>query len=258
MSRQVQTPPSKCRADGSLTDGPVTSSLISPMRCSMKRSPSAKANSVPCGGTSVRTRRRRGRTPRRRSRRDHAGDIARSRGQRRPRGAAVASRQMSDDASRSMQNPTSIVGKDDKREQDSARECGHREEINSDGRLQMVREEGAPTLRAWFLPRRHQPRNRSLRDLEPQLQQFSMDPRCAPEGVREGHLPNQSSDIRSDLGTTTARSRPAGPIPRKAAMIPRDNRGGADDHQGRFPLLCFVNIPIVVRLSSPTTTSRAD
>jgi hypothetical protein len=63
-----------------------------------------------------------------------------------------------------------------------------------------------------------------------------MDPRCAPEGVRESHLPNQSSDFRSDLRETTARSRPPGPIPRKAATMPRDNRGGADDHQGRFPL----------------------
>ena len=40
-----------------------------------------------------------------------------------------------------MQNPTSIVGKDEKHEQDPAGDCGHREEINADGRIEMVREE---------------------------------------------------------------------------------------------------------------------
>ena len=66
-----------------------------------------------------------------------------------------------------MEDPTPVVGKDDEHEQDSARQRGHREEIDRDGRVEVVREEGAPALRGWLLPPRHQPRNRPLRDLNP-------------------------------------------------------------------------------------------
>jgi hypothetical protein len=45
----------------------------------------------------------------------------------------------------------------------------------------------------------HQPRNCPLRISNPSFNNSSWM-RCAPEWIREGHLPNQSSDIRSDLG----------------------------------------------------------
>ena len=49
MRRQAR-PPSKCRADVYLTADPVTSSPIGPMRCSMKRSPSARASEARSDG----------------------------------------------------------------------------------------------------------------------------------------------------------------------------------------------------------------
>ena len=131
-----------------------------------------------------------------------------------------------------MEDPTPIVSKDHEHEQDSARQRRHREEIDRDGRLEVVHEEGAPALRRWLLPPRHQPRNRSLRDREPQFQQLSMDPRRAPEWVREGHLSDQAPDLGAGLRATAARSRSACPVPRETTAMPRHHRGRSDDHQG--------------------------
>ena len=63
-----------------------------------------------------------------------------------------------------------------------------------------------------------------------------MDPRRAPEWVRDGHVPDQASDLGASPRATAARSRAAGPVPREAAAMPRHDRGGSDDHQGRFPI----------------------
>ena len=135
-----------------------------------------------------------------------------------------------------MQDAAPIVGEDDEDEQDPAGERGHREEVDRDGRAEMVLEERAPGLRGWLPPPRHQPRNRPLRDVEPQLQQLPMDARRAPEWVRDGHLPDQASDVGADLRPAAARTRSAGPVPREAAAMPGDDRGGSDDHQGRLPV----------------------
>ena len=64
-----------------------------------------------------------------------------------------------------------------------------------------------------------------------------MDSRRAPKGVRDGHLPNHASDVSADLRAAAARTRLAGPVPREAAAMPGEDRGGrSDDHQGRFPV----------------------
>ena len=49
-----------------------------------------------------------------------------------------------------MQDAAPIVGEDDEDEQDPAGERRHREEVDRDGRAEMVLEEGAPALRGWL------------------------------------------------------------------------------------------------------------
>src|SRR5215204_3579172 len=129
-----------------------------------------------------------------------------------------------------------IVGEDDEDEQDPAGERRDREEVDRDRRAEMVLEERAPALTGWRPPPRHQPRDRPLRDLKPQLQQFPMDARRTPEWVRDDHLPDQASDVGADLRPAAARTRSACPVPREAAAMPGDDRRGVDDHQGRLPV----------------------
>jgi hypothetical protein len=73
-------------------------------------------------------------------------------------------------------------------------------------------------------------------DVEPQLQQFPMDARRAPEWVRAGDLPNQASDVGADRRPAALRTRSACSVPREAAPMPGDDRRWSDDHQGRFPV----------------------
>ena len=45
--------------------------------------------------------------------------------------------------------------------------------------------------------------DRRLRDLEPQFQQFPVDARRAPEGIRNANLPDQMAQLGGDLWTPT-------------------------------------------------------
>ena len=106
----------------------------------------------------------------------------------------------------------------------------------------------APVERRWFSRNvrhvceggvrrsRHQPRDCPLRNCEPQLQQFPMDPRRAPERVLGGHIPDEAPHVSGDLRAASVRTRPPGPVPGEAAAVPADDRRGSDDHQGRLPV----------------------
>jgi hypothetical protein len=104
----------------------------------------------------------------------------------------------------------------------------------STGRFEVILEEGAPALCGWCAPPRHQPRNGPLRDLESQLQQLPMDPRRAPMGIRDGHLPNHASDVSANLRAAAARTRLAGPVPREGAAMPCEHRGGRTTTKADF------------------------
>ena len=135
-----------------------------------------------------------------------------------------------------MQDVSPIVGKDDEDQQDPAGKRGHGEEVDGDGGAEMVLEERPPRLRRWRSPTRHQPRDRPLRNCEPQLQQFPMDPRRAPQRVLGGHIPDEAPHVSGDLRAASVRTRPPGPVPGEAAAVPADDRRGSDDHQGRLPV----------------------
>lgn len=100
----------------------------------------------------------------------------------------------------------------------------------------MVLEERPPCLRGWPPPARHQPRNRPLRHVESELHQLPVNTRRAPQRVRSGHLSRQASRVGVDTRTAASRTRPPGPVPREAAAMPGDDRGGSYDHQGRLPV----------------------
>src|SRR6267143_6622273 len=61
----------------------------------------------------------------------------------------------------------------------------HDEEVDRDEVGDVVLEEGAPRLRGWFRPTRHEPGDSALRDVETDLEQLAVNARRAPERIRQ-------------------------------------------------------------------------
>ena len=83
----------------------------------------------------------------------------------------------------------------------------------------MVLEERPPCLRWWFRATRHKPRHAALRDVEPELQQFSVDAWRTQERVRQRHGTHEIRKLRAD--PWSAHSPAAGlPSPESAKALP--------------------------------------
>jgi hypothetical protein len=91
-----------------------------------------------------------------------------------------------------------LVGEDD-RNVEQPKRCGHHDE-HVDGRdaFGVIPQEGAPGRGRRTSSSHHVLGDRSLTDLDAELEQFTMDPRSTPERVGAAHLPNQV-DCRPEL-----------------------------------------------------------
>ncbi len=117
-------------------------------------------------------------------------------------------------------------------------EGGHREKIHRDHLPEVVAQEGGPGLAAgttWLA--HHIFANGSLGHANPQLEQFAMDTRSAPEGVGSGHLPNEIDGRGSHALAPGFRS-PALPAPEQAKALPMPayHRVWLDQSQDTSPL----------------------
>src|SRR5471032_1469582 len=72
------------------------------------------------------------------------------------------------------------------------------EQVNGGNVWRMVAQEGPPSLRWGEPPRSHVFGDGRLSNGDAELEQFSMDPRGAPEGVFSAHLSNEGTDIGRD------------------------------------------------------------
>src|SRR5215831_5298666 len=75
---------------------------------------------------------------------------------------------------------SSIVWEDNKNEEDFEPNGVDGEEVDGRDLRNVIIEERSPHLRWWFWTPNHVFGNRSLRDLNAQLHQLAVDPRCAP------------------------------------------------------------------------------
>jgi hypothetical protein len=77
-------------------------------------------------------------------------------------------------------------------------------------------------------------RRRPLRPSE--LLKLGMDAWRTPEGIRRGHAPDQSLDLRVDGRATSGRAaRELGPVLTKTSPLPPQDSVGSDDHEGLLP-----------------------
>jgi len=121
-----------------------------------------------------------------------------------------------------MQDSASIVRQHDEHEQDSKRQGGHDEKVYGDELPKMVLQEGAPSLRGRLAATDHVLRNRALADLDAEFEQFSVDARSTPAGIREAHLANQSPHVRRDLRSSRpARAALPSPVEPEPEAMPR-------------------------------------
>ena len=71
--------------------------------------------------------------------------------------------------------------------------------------------------------------DRCLPGIDAELEEFTVDARCAPERVRNAHVANELSDLRWRPRPTTVRSRFPAPIGSETSAMPTDHRLGLDD-----------------------------
>jgi hypothetical protein len=85
-----------------------------------------------------------------------------------------------------VQYPASLMGKNDEDEQDPEGRRRHGEKINGRGLCKVIHQKGPPSLGSRFARPRQIFGHRGLRHLNSQnsqLEQFSVNPRCTPQGV---------------------------------------------------------------------------
>ena len=78
---------------------------------------------------------------------------------------------------------------------------GDGEEIDGDQLLDMIFEEGAPSLRRRFMAVQHVLADAALSNVDAKFEQFAMDARCTPAGILPAHLADKISDFTRKDGS---------------------------------------------------------
>jgi hypothetical protein len=95
---------------------------------------------------------------------------------------------------------------DQKRIQQPKRNRGDDKQVDRRDTVGMIAKEGLPALRRWPPSLCHVFCNRGLADIDPELEQFAVNPRRSPQRVGNAHLENEVANVRGDPWSTAARS----------------------------------------------------
>jgi hypothetical protein len=94
-----------------------------------------------------------------------------------------------------VQDLTAVMRKHNQNKQDPKRNGRYCEEVDRDKILNMVVQESLPVLRRGLGSSWHPSRDGSFRYFDPELQEFAVNSRCAPEGIRICDVPDQLPDL---------------------------------------------------------------
>jgi hypothetical protein len=137
-----------------------------------------------------------------------------------------------------MENLASIVFDDEETIQDSKSEGRYGEEVHGRDDFAVIAQESSPEFPC-LLGRRQAPdvaRNCAFRDLEAELEKFTMNPGSAPGGILLHHPPDERSSRGIDLWPAKALwARAKAPEQPKAGPMPGDNGFRFDDDQDVAP-----------------------
>jgi len=96
----------------------------------------------------------------------------------------------------------------------------------------MIDKEGLPPLGGWAPGLRHVLRNRSLPDIDAELEQLAVDARRTPKRICNAHLANEVADFSWDTRSPAPRSRFPAPIGPEPGAMPAEHGLRLDDLQG--------------------------
>src|ERR1700704_4056559 len=105
------------------------------------------------------------------------------------------------------QNLTAGMPQDQKSIQQPERDRGDHEQIHRRDAVRVISKKRLPSL-GWRTPSsRHVLGNGGLPDIDAELEQFAMNPRCTPKRVLNTHVSNELTNLQRSLWSATARSR---------------------------------------------------
>jgi len=117
-------------------------------------------------------------------------------------------------------------------EKDAEASGGHGEEVDRDQVANVVSEERPPCLRGLGRTLGHEAGDRTLGDVDAELQQLAVDAGRTPQGIGRGHLPDECGDLGVDgRASASGPAREPGPVLAEAAALPAQDGIGRDDDQ---------------------------
>jgi hypothetical protein len=102
---------------------------------------------------------------------------------------------------------------------------GHGEQVEGHDHLAVIPQKGQPAF-ARVTPATNSPKvagHAAFRDLEAQLQQFSVDLGSTPTGILFRHPADERPDFSGDLGPTALRPGPPTPVEAETGAMPADD-----------------------------------
>lgn len=106
-----------------------------------------------------------------------------------------------------MQNAPSLVMQHNENEQEAERDGWHNEKVNDYETACVITKECTPGLRGRLRMPDHAFGHSSLADSDPEFEQLTMDPRCAPQGVLSSHASDQALTSAEIVGRPLLRGR---------------------------------------------------
>ena len=117
--------------------------------------------------------------------------------------------------------PLPAVTQDQQTVEQPERDRRDHEQIHRRDAVSMITKKGPPALGRRSPPSRHLFCNGRLADLDSKLEEFSVDPRCAPQWVGDAHVPNELTNISPVASRMTWTALPITSRGRRSPLGPR-------------------------------------
>src|SRR5450759_735034 len=105
------------------------------------------------------------------------------------------------------------------------------EQVHSSDVRRVITQKGAPPMAWRSMLLDHVFGDARLCDLEPELEQFTVNTRCAPKWVLDAHLSDQRTKVSFNQRPPSPRARLPTPVAAKARTMPTHERLGPDDRE---------------------------
>ncbi|MGA2329390.1 MAG: hypothetical protein ABSH05_24280 [Bryobacteraceae bacterium] len=135
-----------------------------------------------------------------------------------------------------VQDPATAMFDHEKAVQNAEHQCRHGEEVQRGNHFAMSAQESEPALRVAGVTAAFQlvqvARDRGLRDLKAELEQFAVNAGCAPHRILCFHAPDQLSEVSTDFRSSRP-TKPGTEPPKEAESGPMPSDDGFRLHQNQ-------------------------